>query len=329
MIRVLTIDGGGMRGIIPATILVYLELKIQQISKKSTAKIIDYIDFIAGTSTGSITGAAMIVPNEKGKARYSMNNIVDFYIRLAPQMFTVPISYKWKTFLGFIGPLIPEENHERVFLHVFEHYKMKDLIKPAIFPAYDIDQRKVVIYTTNDAEHKYGDFFVKDVMRGTTAVPFVCRPGYFRNGTDIHTIIDGGMIASNPALITMLELFKQEIFPEEIIFISMGTGISKQLYHYKFENAKKWGRFKWFFPIIDITKSAQKEMTSYHLQKSFEIRKHPENYFRIDPPIEYSSRDIFNTSKENIQNIIKDAEEYIEENKEMLDNLAQRLYDCK
>ncbi len=42
-------------------------------------------------------------------------HIVDFYIRLAPQMFHVPFRYKWKTFGGFTGPLIPEENHEKAF----------------------------------------------------------------------------------------------------------------------------------------------------------------------------------------------------------------------
>jgi patatin-like phospholipase/acyl hydrolase len=192
--RVLTLDGGGMRGIIPAAILAFLESEIQEISKKPNARIIDYFDFISGTAVGSITAASMLVPNDFNRPKYSMENIVDFYRRLGPEVFTIPNKYKLKTLYGFIGPMIPEENMEKILLHIFGHYKMKDLIKPAIFPAYDIDKRKVVLYTTNDKTHKYSDFFVKDVIRGTNATPYIFRPGYFRNGIDIHTIIDGGML---------------------------------------------------------------------------------------------------------------------------------------
>ena len=50
--RVLSIDGGGIRGIIPGQILVALEEKLQKASGKPDARIADFFDLIAGTSTG-------------------------------------------------------------------------------------------------------------------------------------------------------------------------------------------------------------------------------------------------------------------------------------
>jgi len=50
--RILSIDGGGVRGIVPAVVLAYLEKKLQQLSGNSDARIADYFDLFAGNSTG-------------------------------------------------------------------------------------------------------------------------------------------------------------------------------------------------------------------------------------------------------------------------------------
>ena len=50
-IRILAIDGGGVRGIVPAVILEYIEKRIQEITKKEDARLADFIDFVAGGTT--------------------------------------------------------------------------------------------------------------------------------------------------------------------------------------------------------------------------------------------------------------------------------------
>ncbi len=49
-LRVLSIDGGGLRGIVAARILVELESKLQSASGNPTARIADHFDLVAGTS---------------------------------------------------------------------------------------------------------------------------------------------------------------------------------------------------------------------------------------------------------------------------------------
>ncbi|MCB0397703.1 MAG: patatin-like phospholipase family protein, partial [Flavobacteriales bacterium] len=63
MIRILSIDGGGIRGILPGQILVALEKKLQIKSKNEKARIADYFDLIAGTSTGGILTCALLAPD--------------------------------------------------------------------------------------------------------------------------------------------------------------------------------------------------------------------------------------------------------------------------
>ena len=59
-VRILAVDGGGVRGIIPATVLAYLENKMIEKTKNPKTRISDFLDFAAGTSTGSIISAMAI-----------------------------------------------------------------------------------------------------------------------------------------------------------------------------------------------------------------------------------------------------------------------------
>lgn len=67
--RILSIDGGGIRGILPGQILVSLEEKIKNKSGNSIAKIGDYFDLVAGTSTGAILSAAYVCPSDDGNKK--------------------------------------------------------------------------------------------------------------------------------------------------------------------------------------------------------------------------------------------------------------------
>jgi uncharacterized protein len=55
-IRILSIDGGGIRGILPGTLLTYVEEKIKERTGDKNASIGQYFDLIAGTSTGGVSG---------------------------------------------------------------------------------------------------------------------------------------------------------------------------------------------------------------------------------------------------------------------------------
>jgi patatin-like phospholipase/acyl hydrolase len=64
--RLLSIDGGGIRGVIPGPVLAKLESKLQKASGKTEAKIADFFDLIAGTSTGGNLTCNYLYPNFAG-----------------------------------------------------------------------------------------------------------------------------------------------------------------------------------------------------------------------------------------------------------------------
>jgi patatin-like phospholipase/acyl hydrolase len=85
-IKILSIDGGGIRGIIPGVILTHLEKQLQTISQ-TELKIGDFFDFIAGTSTGGILSCIYLAPGPDGNAKYSANDAVELYLKEGQSIF--------------------------------------------------------------------------------------------------------------------------------------------------------------------------------------------------------------------------------------------------
>lgn len=330
---VLAIDGGGIRGLVPTAILDYLEKKIQEIRKDPCIRIGSLMDLVGGTSTGSIVGSLMLLPCEKQptKPKYSMAEISQMYIHMGPDVFKKTVWHNIKTLWGLTGPIFPASNIEPYLLQMLDHYKMKDLVKPCLFNAYDIDKRRINVFTNKDSREKYSEYYIKDIVRGSTSIPAYFPPAYFNQGIDINTLIDGGVFANNPSMISYIEatkiLFsKKKVLPKDVFVISLGTGASMRK-QYPYVKSRKWGMANWVLPIIDVLLSGSSELVDYEMQKLYEAYGEPENYIRINPPLSYSTAPATNASKENITNLLKDVREYTTENKVFLDNLAQKICD--
>jgi patatin-like phospholipase/acyl hydrolase len=291
-------------------------------------KIGNLVDFVAGTSTGSIIGSSILIPDQNYKAKYSASEIVQLYFNFGNTIFKKNFFHNLKTLWGIIGPLYPSKNIDNPLLKQLDHYKLKDLIKPCLFTGYDIDKRKVNIYTNYDKLKKYNNFYIKDIIRGSVAVPSFFSPAYFRNGNDIHTIIDGGIFAGNPSMCAFIETIKTfstektKYDIDNILLISIGNGKTKQK-SFNFNKVKKWGKAQWLIPIIDIILTANSEVVNYEMTKLYE--NNIDNYYRLNPIIKLASSSFKDASKENLILLIKDTNNWIEENKDLLDKLINKI----
>ncbi|KAI8552340.1 hypothetical protein RHMOL_Rhmol06G0259000 [Rhododendron molle] len=85
-ITILSIDGGGIRGIIPRVMLSYLESQLQRLDGPN-ARLADYFDVVTGTSTGGLIAAMLTAPNDDQRPLYAANKLVPFYLQHAPKIF--------------------------------------------------------------------------------------------------------------------------------------------------------------------------------------------------------------------------------------------------
>ncbi|KAH1065633.1 hypothetical protein J1N35_030620 [Gossypium stocksii] len=88
LITVLSIDGGGIRGLIPGTILAFLESQLQKLDGEE-ARLADHFDVITGTSTGGLVTAMLTTPdpNNGNRPLFAAKDINDFYLEHCPKIF--------------------------------------------------------------------------------------------------------------------------------------------------------------------------------------------------------------------------------------------------
>src|SRR5690606_3942695 len=137
MKRILSIDGGGIRGVIPGMFLVALEEKIQQATNNPEAHLTDYFDFFAGTSTGGILLSILLCPddNDPKKQKYTAKDALDIYLGDGEEVVSAPT---WRRFLSKCG-LLSELYDETILENVLKSYvgqkELSELLKPCIITA--------------------------------------------------------------------------------------------------------------------------------------------------------------------------------------------------
>lgn len=337
-IRILSLDGGGIRGIISCVILKYIEEQLQSMDDPM-AKIGNYFDLIAGTSTGGILASILLCPDNNKKAKFSVETALDLYSKRGETIFNVTFWQQITNPFGLFSEKISQSMLEKQLKEVFGDLEIKDFIKPCLITSYDVFHRRAKFFTSHEAVTSLENFLVRDVCRATSAAPTYFEPAKIKSlyGQEF-TLVDGGVYANNPALCAYAEARKIEFskvldneakpdFPtiNDMIIVSVGTGEVLKPYTFKhFENA---GKVKWIQPLIDILLSSNVETTDYHLKKMYETlgSRNFKNYYRLMPSLKNASSEMDDVSAKNIFELIQAGLAYVEQNRELLNEIAKKL----
>lgn len=331
MKRILSIDGGGIRGIIPGMVIAALEDKLKVLSGNPQTHISEYFDFFSGTSTGGILVSLLLFPSEQNpsKPKFSAKEALNIYLEHGESIFSTS---KWRRLLskfGFVSEIYNEGIIEKILKDYFEDTKLSQLIKPCLITAYNIELRKNHLFRQQKAisHGDSRDFYLRDVCRATSAAPtFFSVAEIFSIANTRHVLVDGGLFAHNPAILALIEVLKNfnTFNINDIHILSLGTGITKKAYNY--EDFKK----KWAISIgpalVDIMTSSSSESNDYFIRQLFKSVNHEENYIRIEPSnLSSISPGMDAASKPNIQKIVTLADKVISDNEAVLNKLAKEL----
>ncbi|KAF3438922.1 hypothetical protein FNV43_RR17197 [Rhamnella rubrinervis] len=304
MVTVLSIDGGGIRGIIPGTLLAFLESKLQALDG-AEARIADYFDIIAGTSTGGLVTTMLTAPNKDNRPFYAAKDVNNFYFEHGPKIFPEKNRNFLSKITSFLGP-----KYDGKYLHALTKSLLGDLtlkhaLRNVVVPTFDIKRLQPVIFTTNEAKRNPAkDALLSDVCIGTSAAPTFLPAHYFetkdKDGKPYSfDLVDGGVAANNPTMMAITEISKEiamsygKEFPEitpmdstRMLVLSLGTGAPKHEEKYSAAKASKWGSLGWIFdngntPILDVYFDASSDMVDIHVSTLFQSLHSKDNYLRI------------------------------------------------
>ena len=325
--RILSIDGGGIRGIIPGQIMVRLEEKLKHKSQNPAARIADYFDLVAGTSTGAILSAAYVCPAPDGRPKFSAQEAVDFYLEDGDEIFDVGFWRSIGTLGGGSDEKYSADDLERVLETAFGDLKISELLKPTCLVSYDVNRREPLIFKQHMAIKKQKDFLVREALRGSTAAPTyfeAARIYSLAPARRKYVLVDGGMVSNDPALCAYSEAIKFDGVKgiKDMVIVSLGTG--KQLKPYSYAEIKDWGPLGWAKPSIDIALEGGPQMTGYHLTQIASTVKNS-RYFRIQPDLYNATPELDNATPENLENLRDAGIRNADANDDLLDRIADIL----
>ncbi|WP_215222764.1 patatin-like phospholipase family protein [Echinicola shivajiensis] len=332
-VKIISIDGGGVRGIIPAIILQALEQKIQLRTKNQQSRLVDFVDFIAGTGSGGLLTCALLTPNIElsSKPKFSAKEVVEFYLEFCNKVYSKTLFHKIQTLGGVIDEKYPVKELETFFDKEFENNKLSQLIKPCLFTAYDLDHRRAIFFTQHNAKiTKAKDFYIKDVARAASATPPYFQVANIKSELGIsYPLIDGAVFANNPAMCAYAETrkmyFESVKHPssKDMYLLSLGAGKSER--HFTFHEAKNFGSSQWTKPLLSIMMSGNAETVSHQLKWLFDSENNKNGFHRINPELNNASSNFDDSYKANLGALREAATEYISKNQNILNEIVENL----
>ncbi|KAF8023116.1 hypothetical protein BT93_F0573 [Corymbia citriodora subsp. variegata] len=335
-ITILSIDGGGIRGLIPGTILHFLESELQKLDGKD-ARIADYFDVISGTSTGGLVTAMLTTPDENNRPLYAAKDIKDFYLSHCPKIFpqdSCPFKPVTKMIKAVAGPRYDGKYLHNIVREELGDKKLHQTLTNVVIPTFDIKSLQPTIFSSYQLKKDPSlDALLSDICISTSAAPTYLPAHQFetkdpKDPTDQvreFNLIDGGVAANNPTLVAMGEVTKAimggstDFFPikpmdyRRFLVISLGTGTRKAEGKYTAQEAAKWGVLGWLTsggsPLIDVFSQASADMVDYHLSAVFQALHLHDNYLRIqDDTLSGDLSSVDMATNKNLNDLVKTGE---------------------
>ncbi len=226
--RILSLDGGGIRGLYSAKML-------KNIKEKCGVDFYNDFDLIVGTSTGSILAGAIV-------QKIDLDKVISLYNHEGKNIF----KKRWFCRFGLFKSKYSPESLKEQLKSIFGNTTFKDIKKPLLINATDIGNSSQFVFKTtfnnqNDANgNKKGlvrdpDIALYDAILASSSAPIFFPPHKVGN----FLLADGGLWANSPVLVALAEakkIFNAE--PKDVVIVSIGTGVEENDYHI---DTEKWG----------------------------------------------------------------------------------------
>lgn len=312
-INVLSLDGGGIRGIVPALLL-------EEIEKRTGKPISKLFDVIAGTSTGGILGLALTKPKaeQPTQPQYTASDLVSLYEQQGHRFFP---KNRLRGLRNWVyGSKFPAYGLTALLHEQFGDTKLSEALSDVTIAAYDIEFRRGFFFKSqkarqDDLKGEY-DFLMRDIARATSAAPTYFRPAEVRplGADDVWHLVDGGVCANNPGLVGYTEAMRIHR-PEagrlnqrnNICLVSIGTGeLTDSL---PIKKIKRWGKWQWLEPALEVMSDGPTHAAHYQLDELLSEW----SYYRFQPYLAGASDSMEDVTQRNIGNLKEVVKDWLKQ----------------
>jgi len=260
--RVLSLDGGGMRGIFTASFLATVE-------ELARAPVRGFFDLIVGTSTGGILGLALAfgIPAQ---------TILDLFLEHGARVFGRPRRLRM-----LLRPKHDGRPLQRVLREIFGKRTLNDAVVPVCIPSYELTNSYPRIWKDRHARElpRISDQPAWKIALATSAAPLYL-PG--RQVVDGDSHVDGGLFANNPTLVGLTEAVRYFGRPlGRIRILSIGAG--ERAVRIPHDRARRMGMWGWHTALYEHMLIAQARAVHEIVTRLLS----PGQYERVNIPLEH------------------------------------------
>lgn len=341
--RILAVDGGGIRGLVPAMVLDDLARRIalrRDDAGQPAKPLWRCFDMIAGTSTGGIIACGLVAPasDDSGESACTPSDLVSLYRERGREIFPR------QSFSG-IRQLIEARYDPRPLEGILKDHlggaTTAQALTNLVVPGYDIVSRQAVFMAGGPDYPREQRYLLREVARATSAAPTYFPPARVHvldNVAPPLTLVDGGVFANDPGLSAVVEALKLGWAMADLEVLSVGTGSQNRSFSYF--DAKDWGALDWVSPgkgspILSILMQGASSTIAYQLRRLLanEHGDDPrapgqgavrERYTRIDGILS-ANDEMDDASEENLEMLAGLARTWIGRCDAALDDWADRL----
>ena len=340
-LRILSVDGGGIRGIIPLHVLVELERQVKALHGKALHEV---FDFFAGTSTGGMIVSALCAKStEEGIEPATAEDILADYVNHGPDIFPSSFGNRLSTGWGWARRKYSHDSIVKMIRSRVGKCRLRDTAVELLLTSYDMHTGQPYFFKRWRARQdpQMRDHPLWEAVRSTSAAPTFFEPHNLASrdgsGQEIYNrcLVDGGLIANNPAMCAWAEAQKMlQIVPEDpdgprphlpfdvderqgVLLVSLGTGdmdarrnangTNPQHRRYQFSKVKNWWKGLWAGAAIEVSMDGVADTVEHQLNhiligkdEAAQVSQVTQSYFRFQSHITKATEDMDVANAETI-----------------------------
>lgn len=300
MRRILSLDGGGIRGLVTCRWLQGVEAALAMGGKPGLLR---SFDLLAGSSTGALIACGLATGR-------SPETLAALYREHRHTIFPGIANRLWSRTARLLsaGPSAPRydgKGLDKVLKKVFGDARLGDAKRPLLVTSYDTISRTPVIFKSFKPEHKALPMW--EVCRASASAPtYFPAHGMTVEGRKC-ALIDGGMVANNPTACAIAEALRKDARvdnTQDLVVLSVGSGERNRPIDLK--SAQEWGALEWAIPIIDVLFDGNTDSVDYIARQLV-----GDGYFRLQAELLIGLDDLDDTSSTNIAALEILAKDYL------------------
>jgi uncharacterized protein len=335
--RILSVDGGGLRGLVPALLLRDLETRLEA-KTGDRRPLSDYFHLFAGTSTGGLISLGLTAPDPKDPERPSMNaeKLVALYRKRGAAIF--PPRFRLLRMLR--GMVVPKFSNEGLRMAVNEEIgdpPLSSALRDVVITAYDMtahEPRYLKRWKARDDDLLNPT--MADAAMATASAPTYLPPWRMTTAKrmDGNAFVDGGVFAANPTMAAITEALDRKSDPpapldlEDLFVVSLGTGYFRVGYSPR--RLRSWGALAWVSPrgsepaLMRAMLDGQTVSTDHFAEVLLNDDPQRRRYYRIESELA-TDVEMDDAREKTLRRLAGRAEELIEERGDDLQAIADRL----